>query len=259
MSLPKEKSYRFIGVVIDFETGGLKCQECAITQVSAHAVDLGTFETLGTFVRYVFPYNKKDIGKKKKVLRSKYEDENGEDEFLEYSEQALNVTGITMDMLREKGQPIQEVGQDLLKFVSEFSDGLPKICKPMLIGHNIDFDKGFFCQLMEYTGLMSEAKKIFRCTTDFYGNTDFLTLDTILLSQLAFAHRGDITVYKLEYVCEYLGINLDDAHDADADVTATQNVLSVITHKIRNGSGEDGDEEGAVMAKTEKTRKHFKI
>ena len=57
--------------------------------------------------------------------------------------------------------------------------------------------------------------------------------------------------------CEMLGVELDDAHDADADVTATKEVLRLLTVRSRN---EDAENDGStVITKKEKTRAHFKI
>lgn len=55
-----------------------------------------------------------------------------------------------------------------------------------------------------------------------------------------------------------LGVELDDAHDADADVTATKEVLRLLTVRSRN---EEVDDAGGstVVTKKEKTREHFKI
>ncbi len=93
---------------------------------------------------------------------------------------------------------------------------------------------------------------------DFYGHWHPLVLDTIILGQLALCHQPDISTYKLEIMSERLGIELDDAHDADADVTATTNVVAILTQRMRSVGGEiEGGE--LKIAKTEKSRKHFKI
>ena len=79
-------------------------------------------------------------------------------------------------------------------------------------------------------------------------------IDTILIGRQAFAADKEITSYKLEIVASQLGVDLDDAHDAAADVTATLDVLGVYTSRLRNN-------EGATMTtgQRDKTRKHFKI
>ena len=49
----------------------------------------------------------------------------------------------------------------------------------------------------------------------------------------------------------------DDAHDADADVTATTNVAMVCAQRMRNTADYEGGT--MVMTKKEKSRVHFKI
>ena len=70
---------------------------------------------------------------------------------------------------------------------------------------------------------------------------------------MALCHKTDVTSYKLEILSERLGIELDDAHDAGADVTATLNIAAVCSARLRQEGGE------AVIHKKEKTRTHFKI
>ena len=70
MAAPKNEKQIIVALTLDFETGGLNCQESAITQIAVHATRLDTFERIGSFVRYIYPYKKKEIagvGKKKKV------------------------------------------------------------------------------------------------------------------------------------------------------------------------------------------------
>lgn len=56
----------------------------------------------------------------------------------------------------------------------------------------------------------------------------------------------------------HFGVELDDAHDADADVSATTNVAAVLTQRMRSIGGEYTGDDLAV-SKAEKSRKHFKI
>ena len=49
-------------------------------------------------------------------------------------------------------------------------------------------------------------------------------------------------------------VELDDAHDAAADVTATLDVLGAFTARLRNHEGLE-----PLTRKKEKTRKYFKI
>lgn len=258
MAAPKQEKPVLMAYVLDFETGGLKCQESACTQIAVHAVRIDTFEKVGSFVRYIYPYNKKEIkgvGTKKKVLKSKYDTE--EETPMEYSDQALTYSAITMEMLESMGQDITAVATDMLAFIDDTTTKVSKNMRPFIVGQNIGFDEGFLCQMFEYAGLKKELESRFRGHVDFYGNWHPLTLDTILLGQLALCHKDNVNSYKLELMCEMLGIELDDAHDADADVAATANVVAVLTQRMRNSDGGAGSE--VMMNKAEKSRKHFKI
>lgn len=259
MAAPKTEKPVILAYTLDFETGGLKCQTSACTQIAVHATRLDTFERVGTFVRYIYPYNRKDIkgvGEKRKVLKSKYDTD--QTELMDYEDKALEYSAITMDMLYNQGEDICKVAADLIQFFEDTAPKCPKNMKPFLIGQHVDFDKGFLLQMMEYAGLVKELAKYLRGAEDFYGHWQPLVLDTITMGQLALCHLDNINSYKLELMCENLGIELDDAHDADADVSATTNVVAVLTQRMRNaeGAGEGGQ---IAMSKTEKTRKHFKI
>lgn len=246
-----------VAFTLDFETGGLNCQTSAATQIAIHATRLDTFERLGSFVKYIYPYNQKEIKgvtKTRKALKTKYE--LNESVPMEYGDVALEYSAITMDMLYEQGEDVESIAQQVLEFIKEHTPKTPRNMKPFLIGQNVEFDKGFLMQLMERAGLVKELSKYLRGATDFYGNFQPLSLDTIILGQLALCHLPNVDSYKLELMCENLGVELDDAHDADADVSATTNVVGVLTQRMRNNQ-EDGDT--ITMHKTEKTRQHFKI
>lgn len=259
MATPTTEQPVIVAFTLDFETGGLKCQTCACTQIAIHATRLDTFERLGTFVRYIYPYKQKDIKgvtSKRKVLKSKYEE--AEQPEMTYEDKALEYSAITMDMLYNQGEEISSVARGVIDFIAQNTPKVSRGMKPFLIGQNVEFDKGFFMQLMEYAGLVKEVSKYLRGSEDFYGHWQPLVLDTILLGQLALCTRPSINSYKLELMCENLGIELDDAHDADADVSATTNVVAVLTQRMRSvgGTVEGGE---LAMVKSEKSRKHFKI
>lgn len=259
MAAPSQETPVIVAFTIDFETGGRKCQTCACTQIAVHATRLDTFEKIGSYQSYIAPYNRKEVAgatKKRKVLKSKFEEEEAVS--MDYEQEALTYSAITMDMLETYGKPIETVAAEVIQFMADNTPKTPKNMKPFIIGQNIAFDEGFLCQMMEYAGLMGELKKIVRGSEDFYGNWHPLCLDTIVIGQLALCHLPNINSYKLEIMCENLGIDLDDAHDADADVSATTNVAAVLTQRMRSVGGEyeGGD---LAMSKAEKSRKHFKI
>lgn len=259
MAAPKEKVNIVTGIVYDFETGGLDCNRCAATQISLHAVRLDTFEVMEKFNAYIYPYNKQSNAGKpaRKVLKSKYESDD--EELMDYETRALEYSAITMDMLYSMGRPLEEVCQDICDFIERNTFAVSGSNKPIMIGQNPLFDKGFMQQIMVYTGKWNQFCKLVRGAKDFWGNFQPLQLDTIVLSQLTFDNDKSVTSWKLELMAEKLGIDLDDAHDADADVTATREIVRVLTARMRDGDGNSNAIGSLAVEKREKLRDHFKI
>ena len=50
---PKAEQKIYVGIGLDFETGGLDCRECACTQIALQAVRLDTWQTIDSF-RHTF-------------------------------------------------------------------------------------------------------------------------------------------------------------------------------------------------------------
>lgn len=260
MAAPVEKGNVITAIVYDFETGGLDCTVSAATQISLHAIRLDTFEMMEKYAAYIYPYNKKsEIGKpKRKVLKNKYEDDG--EELMDYDEKALKYSNITMDMLYSMGKPLEDVCREICDFIKRNTFPVVASNKPFMIGQNPLFDKKFMQQIMLYSGLWPEFCKLVRGEKDFWGNFQPAQLDTIILSQLTFDNDKSITTWKLEAMAERLGIDLDDAHDADADVTATREIVRVLTARMREQSSGGDNAVGSLSAeKKEKLRDHFKI
>lgn len=259
MAINKEKSTTITALVLDFETGGLDPQKCAATQLSVHAVRLDTFEVMETYNMYFYPYNYKCLEKPaKKVLKSKYDAED-EKQML-YEDRALEYSAITMDMLTSMGVDLKKACTELIDFIKRNTFNVSRSCKPIVVGQNILFDLGFLTQILLYTDLWSDFTKIVRGVKDYWGNFQPYYVDTICLSQLAMSHDKSVTSWKLELEAERLGIDLDDAHDADADVIATREILRKLTARMRNTDSEQQSGESTMVDNTtEKTRNHFKI
>lgn len=252
---PKTEPKVYVGIGLDFETGGLDPQTCACTQIAVQAVRFDTWQVIDQYQAYIYPYNKQSAGlPTKKVLRTRSEIAREDNKPMNYEDKALEYSAITMQMLQQQGVDINKVAADIIAFAKRNTISTGKQCKPILIGQNIPFDIGFLQQLMNYAGLMEEFEKTFAGTKDYYGNFQPHYIDTIHIGRLVFAADKEVTSYKLEIIASQLGVELDDAHDAAADVTATLDVLGVYTSRLRNN-------EGAVIPTQErdKTRKHFKI
>ncbi len=257
MAAPKNESKIYVGVALDFETGGLDCTQHACTQIAMQAVRFDTWEVFNQYVCYILPYKKQNLGgpPKRKILRSKYELAQSDNApLMGYEDVALTYSGITMEMLYKMGVDYKKVASDILEFGKQATLSKGMQTKPLLLGQNVQFDVGFLQQLMNYANLTKEFEKIYAGHKDFYGNFQPHYIDTIDLARFTFAHDPAVTSYKLELIAEHLGVELDDAHDAAADVTATISVASVCSGKLRNNEG------GTVtMIKKEKSRSHFKI
>ena len=254
MAAPAVENRIYTAIGLDFETGGLDPVRCACTQIALEAIRLDTLEVFDRYAAYIAQYCKQELGAaRRKVLKTKHELAQPT-ERMDYEPRALEYSGITMERLEAQGVDLKEVAGAVLRFAERATLSKGTQCKPVLIGQNITFDIGFLTQLMSYAGLTKEYEKTFAGKTDFYGNFQPLYLDTILLARLALAADTGVTSYKLELVAERLGIELDDAHDAGADVAATLEIVRVCAARMRNS-------EGAVTetAPKEKTRNHFLI
>lgn len=257
MATPKTEQGTYTAIVLDFETGGLDCTRCACTQIAMQAVRLDTFEVLGRYVNYIAPYDKQPLGgvPKRKVLKTRREvEQENTAEPMDYEPVALNYTDITMELLRSRGVALKQVAAEVIDFVRRHTLSKGARYKPVLIGQNIPFDIGFLQQMMAYAGLQKEFAQAFAGTTDFYGNFQPHYIDTLDLARLCFAADPEVTSYKLELVAERLGIELDDAHDADADVTATRQIVVQCGRRLRQNEGAD-----VAQQRIPKTRDHFKI
>lgn len=251
----KTEAKIYVGIGLDFETGGLDCRDCACTQIALQAIRLDTWETLERYAAYVSPYRQKEAEQtKRKVLRTRQELKQEDGDLMKYEAAALNYSGITMEQLYAQGIDLKAVAASTLDFAKRNTLSKGQQCKPLLIGQNIPFDIGFLQQIMNYAGLVSDFEKVFAGTKDYYGNFQPYYVDTIFLGRLTFAHDPEVTSYKLELIAARLGVELDDAHDAAADVTATLDVTGAYAGRLRNAEG------GRINTeKRERTRDYFKI
>lgn len=259
MSAPKTKSTILTAFVLDFETGGLDCQTCGATQLSVHAIRMDTFEVMNTLNIYIAPYAYQSMEKpKRKTLKSKYDIE--EPKMMEYRQRAFEVSGLNMEILETKGLPLMEACETILQFFKDNTFDVKKNCLPILVGQNIMFDIGFLTQIFVYTGLWKDLANVLRGQKDYWGNWQPYYLDTIVFAQFAMCHNTGIENWGLGEICEMLGIELDDAHDADADTEATREVVKVLTARMRNEETDsDNGSSSMVATKKQKTREHFKI
>jgi len=107
----------------------------------------------------------------------------------------IKLTGITNAMVKNK-ETIKEILPRFLKFVGDSP----------LIAHNASFDYGFIRVKARDLGL----------------TVNNIVIDTLQLSRILLP---DLKRYKLNLVCEYLGISLENHHRAADDAEATAEMM----------------------------------
>lgn len=253
----------FIGITLDFETGGLpdstnKVSAIGITQVAMNAFRLKDLQMVARMSAYVYPYKQLPSKKLKKKDSIDIEGES-----MIYGEKALSTTNITINKLRNEGLSIKEVGDLCIDFIQENiiarskATGTPVAkYKPFFLGQNITFDIPFWAQLMERSDNEKISSKLLDGSIDYYGNFQPKYIDTLLLAQSALCHKDNFSKYSLSNVCEHLGFPIFDAHDAGADTDATYNLFAYLASKMRDKNAV-GDSD--VLFEQEKERLKFKI
>lgn len=119
-------------------------------------------------------------------------------------EESTNISGINDSMVR--GAPKIETA------IKDFYD----FCGQSIISaHNAEFDMAFVKKALRDLGIEFEPP----------------VLDTLSLSRLILT---DIKTHPLNLVCKRLGVNLSNHHRADADATATANVLLLLFKKLED-------------------------
>lgn len=250
----------YIGITIDFETGGLPradlpISKIGITQIAMNAFRLKDLQMVSRMSFYIYPYNQLPEKKLKK------KDAEIDTPSMIYEQEALDFTNISMSKLREQGIDIKEAGDLCLDFINMHiltrgKTGLPsKSQKPFFLGQNIPFDMTFWSQLMEHSKNTKIAPKYLDGMLDYYGNFQPRYVDTLPLARAMLCTDDSVQKYSLSSLCDRLGFPIFDAHDAGADTDATFNVFAYMVGKMR---GAGGSITGAAYEQ-EKERLKFKI
>lgn len=197
-------------IILDFETGGLDCTKNAVTEVGMLCVDGGTFKEIGRYESYISPY------------------------IAEYNQQALDFTGITLDLLNQKGKPLKQVVTEMSEFFKEMKEKTSNshTKKPILVGHNLGFDIGFLQAI--FREVKMDLSTLVDGTKDYYNNYRPLYIDTIVMSKLTWGNDEMMSNYKLGTCVEKSGGSLNDGHKAINDVIATKELLITFVNKLRS-------------------------
>lgn len=198
MSAEKKINY----IVYDLETGGFSAEKNAITEIALISIDGQSLEETGRYTTFIQPYL--DLG---------------------YDKQALDVTGINMDMIMS-GKEAKQVAKEVSEFI--VSQGTAMNKKPILCGHNIiKFDNPFLAKLL--TVVRKDLYNII--------NKDCI-LDTMWWSRMRTpVDEDDFGKHNLGDACKREGIEIIDAHRAMQDTAANARLVVSYLKHLR-GSGE---------------------
>lgn len=207
MAAIKEQTYVNY-IVIDVETGGLKPELNPITQVGYIILNGDSLETIHEYESYVKGYRD-----------------------LKYEQKALDYTGITFDKINS-GLDHTAVVQKMIKDFQSIANPSGKAKdKPVLIGHNINFDIGFLMYIFNI------------CKEDLFKYVADIAYDTMYLSKLKYAGVTRLVDYKLGTCVSAAGLVLDNAHSALADVKATGDLFKDMAKTLRGGVSDNGSQQ----------------
>lgn len=176
--------------VLDVETGGFSTKDNLLTEIGFIILN-PKLEEVERYVSYIKPYDS-----------SKY-----------LTKKAQELTGITMEVLLEKGKDLKFVLEEIKAIWAKYKKKYQKIC---LCGHNFKFDITF----MEYVFDFVEGKQP-DGKSAIYKYVDEQTEDTMRLAHRKWGNSGEVADYKLGTLASHIGFTNTAAHDALYDVEAT--------------------------------------
>jgi DNA polymerase III alpha subunit (gram-positive type) len=175
--------------VLDLETGGFDADLHCITEVSFAILNY-EFEVITDFTKLVKPY---DFTFKQQTLT--------------HTQGALDVTGLTIEMLEDEGEDIKKV---LFQFKKALLSAKKGKVKPIICGHNVKFDLKFL-------------KTNFTNILNYDIDEDLgIVLDTL---SLCYFFNLEQENYKLESLAKKLNFSQTQAHRSLSDVYTTIDLL----------------------------------
>lgn len=212
-------------IVLDTETGGLDEKKNPITEIGLQVLDTKKLTVIDTWQTYVKPYEKLFIDPK-----------------------ALAATQLSMEDI-ETGLDYRVAAKELAKVFIKHTSGSRSLKKPILIGHNTQFDIKFLEQLYKFLDkdLYEYIDKYFVCTMKQQQNIE--------LSSRNF----EKTRFTLTACCERMGVKLHSAHGAMADVEATKKLFIKQTKIARSGISNADTNEDTGSKQESKARNFFEM
>lgn len=212
-------------IVLDCETGGIDEKSNPITQVALMVIDPSNFAILEQYENFIKPY-----------------------EGLVIKKEAINASRVSMSEINA-GVEYVKVIADLIRIFSKHSPKGKIPAKPIIVGHNTQFDIRFLKELFKF-----KSKDLFDFIDPFFYDTLRMIKDYEMNIK-----GSENFVNKLEVVCQRYGIELKSAHGAMNDVIATREIFSMLMSNFRtSGKSSKGGKTVADIDKT-KSRKFFEL
>lgn len=203
-------------IVFDTETGGFSEKENPITQIALVALDGETLKEIDRFETYIKPYDD-----------------------LKITKGALDVTGLKMVDINN-GVDKKEAVKLISAFAKKNSpNGRPEN-RPILVGHNVQFDMKMLTSLFE------------RCNKNWLDVFSPTQICTMVLSKM---FNPNIVSLALGNCCKDLGIKLSGAHRAMNDTLVTVQLAKVYINKLRA----NGDAVAVKETEIKKSRTTFQF
>ncbi len=213
-------------ILYDWETGGLDCKKHPVTELAMLAINGVTLDEILRYDDLIAPY----------------------DEKLEYQQQALNITGLTIDKLEKDGIPLKQLGENMKQVFREANVYNSKNSRPILVAHNADFDRSFMqvvCDRLEI-----DLSKYVDGEFDAWGKFIPHTIDTIDWAKALDAHKTENTTnFKFGSCCQRAGVQYADGHRALNDVVSMADLFRYYVTRLRSGSSDVQVMEGKAIAK----------
>lgn len=183
-------------IVFDTETGGLDPKKNPIMEIALVALDMKTLDEVGRWESLVQPYND-----------------------LQYDQVALDIHGISISEVTNKGIPLDECVTTLIKFYKQFTPrGDRGGGRPILAGHNLGFDVGMLREGFSLAGQQLEKYVL----SQHPKNQEIIVFDTIPMSKLVWPNEEKHTLGEC---CKRAGMGDFTAHRAMPDVIASCDLI----------------------------------
>ena len=197
-------------IIYDLETGGFNPQENLLTEIAFIVIDGFSLQEKYRYSSYIYPYDDKHY----------------------LSKSAIQLTGITMDKLKQEGKPLKVVLDEISNIWKGFK---VSYYLPVLVGHNIGgFDNFWLEYIFDYIYGANSGKNGACKLYDYVAHS---SMDTMFFARQKYMN-DEVADFKLGTIGKHLGIDNSSAHEGMADVEQTVDVFRYFMECLRNeGNG----------------------